>query len=178
MDPIAAEGNTEGGGGSGKKENATHNNGATDSMNTRTADKMTTGGRTKRALTTTNIHHEEVKGPFVSSLGTGSNGCNLQESRFLHLHTNSIPISGYTAFQQIDFCVAYFDFIQYLLEVTKENQLRAQPTTICQGSISKGPFPFYEEIPLINVLNAPLIEEYCNKYYPTANTNLPLTVSP
>ena len=51
-----------------------------------------------------------------------------------------------------------------------------------QGSLSKGPFPFYEEImiPLIKMMVMSSKETYCDDYVPVAltNTNIPLTVSP
>ena len=185
LDPIVAEGITEGGGGGDKKENTDrHNAGKKDINNTRTTEEVITDGKTTKTLITTNLLRQEVKRPTFGSPGTvlpavTSKG-HLQESRFLDLHINGIPISGYTAFQQTEFCMVYFDLLQYFLKVTKTDQLRTLPTRICQGSTSKGPFPFYEETPLIKILIAALSEKYCDNYFPTAitNTNLPLTVSP
>ena len=185
LDPIVTGGYNQGHGDSGKKETsgyATHK--VEKRENSKKTQEIKTGGRTQKTIATTNVQHHAVKRSLMSPTGTNlvidSHKTHLQESRIVGFLTRGIPISGYTVFQQIEFSMAYFHFIQYLLEVKKANQLRAQPTRICQGSTSKGPFPFYEEIPLVRILLASSIKKYCDNYIPTANTktNLPLTISP
>ena len=185
LDPIVTGGVNHGHGDSGKNETsgyATHK--VENREKTRKTQEITTGGRTQKTIATTNVRHHAVKRSLMSPTGTNlvidSHKSHFQESRVVGFLTSGIPISGYTVFQQIEISMAYFHFIQYLLEVKKANQLRAQPTRICQGSTSKGPFPFYEEIPLIRILIASSIKKYCDNYIPTANTktDLPLTILP
>ena len=75
---------------------------------------------------------------------------------------DSIPVSGYTTFQQRDFS---------LLAKAQADQLSVQSTMTWQGSLSKGPFPFYEEIPLIKMLVMSSKAKYCDDYMPIAHTN-------
>ena len=188
LDPIVTDGVTQGRGNSEKKATsgyATHEVENRDSSkNTRAKQGITTGERTQKAIDTKKERHHAANRSIMSPTGTyvsrDSYKTHFQESRVVGFHTSSIPISGYTVFQQIEFSMAYFHFLHYLLEVKKANQLRAQPTRIYQGSTSKGPFPFYEEIPLVRVFIAAMIEKYCDNYIPTANTttDLPLTISP
>lgn len=81
----------------------------------RTTEEVITDRGSKKALNTTNLQRQEVKTPTFNSTGTVLTAVTskeyLQGSRFPDLHTNSIPISGYTAFQQIDFCMVYFDVL-------------------------------------------------------------------
>lgn len=94
---------------------------------------------------------------------------------------DSIPVSGFTTFQQRDFSLLYFHLSKQLFKVKAQaDQLSVQPTMIWQGSLSKGPFPLYEEIPLIKMLLMSSKAKYCDDYVPVAhtNTNIPLTVSP
>lgn len=193
LDPVLTEGITQGSADSGQKNtnigHATKRAGNEVSVDTRTTDKATTGGKVQKqkslALVTRTEQLHEIKRQVTSPFGPDSpvttSKTYFKEATFLVAHANSIPISGYTAFQQMDFSKVHFDFNQCLLQEKVEvDPLKAQPTRIHQGSTNKGPFPFYEEIPLINILTALLIEKYSDDYIPTANTNtnLPLTVSP
>lgn len=100
-----------------------------------------------------------------------------QQSIIVDIQGNSIPISGYTAFQQIQFSMFYFNIVRYLLEITGTDLFSLIRGT--KGSISEGPFPFYEEIPLVEVLATSLSGRYRDDYLPTAKTttNIPLTIS-
>ena len=100
---------------------------------------------------------------------------------FHRFEMDSIPVSGYTTFQQRDFSLLHFHFSEQLFKVkAQEDQPSVQPTMTWQGSLSKGPFPFYEETPLIKMLVMSSKEKYCDDYVPIAHTktNIPLTVSP
>ena len=197
-DPVLTKGITQGSGESGKSGSnpghVTHNAGSSGSANTGNSKKATTGGKCQKqtsfALVARDEECHKVKRHAICPKGTDLPTETFpkslfQDARFLDLDKNtgrnSIPISGYSTFQQIDFSQSYFDFCKYFHEVKSQaDERRNQPTRICQGSMSKGPFPFYEEIPLIRILIASLIEKSCDDYIPTANTNtnLPLIVSP
>ena len=89
-------------------------------------------------------------------------------------------MSGYTTFQQRKICLLYFHFSKQLFKVKAQaDELSVQPTLTWQGSLSKGPLPFYEEIPFIKMLVMSSKEKYFDDYVPIAhtNTNIPLTVS-
>ena len=104
---------------------------------------------------------------------------HFQQVRIVHTQENSILISGYSAFQQSEFSMYYFNFILYVSESTRTDRLSLHAIRTSKGSINEGPFPFYEEIPLIEMMATALAEEYRDNYLPTARTNshIPLTIS-
>lgn len=132
--------------------------------------------------------HRERSSALVATNGIGKiverQVTGVKSARFFDYYyfpANSIPISGYTTYQQIECYNVYFYFTQYILNTkTIANELKVQPTRVCEGSTSKGPFPVYGEVPLIKNFKASLMLKYFDDYIPTAstNTNLPLTVSP
>ena len=185
-DPIIREGVTHGNS-DGTKEGKGLQKGNHDSeikghTGKRVADKvaLTTGKarrQTSRVLATSrNVHLKEV----IDFAPTTSNSF-FKDDGFHCFEMDSIPVSGYTTFQQRDFSLLYFHFSKQLFKVKAQaDQLSAQPTMTWQGSLSKGPFPFYEEIPLIKMLVMSSKANYYDDYVPIAhtNTNIPLTVSP
>ena len=183
-DPIIREGVTQVNN-DGTKEGKGHQKGTHDTeikgpTGKRVEDKVATSGKarsqTSRALAKTRrVHFKDVI-DFAPS--TSNSFFNDEFHRF---EMDSIPVSGYTTFQQRDFSSLYFHFSKQLFKVkAQEDQLSVQPTMSWQGSLSKGPFPFYEKIPLIKMLVMSSKEKYCEDYVPVAhtNTNIPLTVSP
>ena len=192
-EPKAMEGGTQESGGSGKAavlrgvNNALHRS----STDTKVTKKLPAGGTVHRerssALVTSKVKGQivERQRTWVKRLGFPSitSKTYSREIKFsdFHLPTNNIPISGYTTFQQIDCYKVYFHSPQCISNAkTVAYQLKVQSTRVCEGSTSEGPFPFYEEVPLIKNLMASLMLKYSDDYIPTASTNtkLPLTVSP
>lgn len=191
MEPTAMEGNTQGTGDSCKMETSARHGTNNPEYRGRTDTTITAnssnGGKTQKetcsALAVTRNVKEQHVGVTSTSFPAMASKHRLNEVEFpnFHIPTSSIPISGYTTFQQIDCYKGYFHFNQYIFNVkTMADQPKVHPTRVCQGSTSEGPFPFYEDIPLIKNLMTALMLKYCDDYIPTASTktNLPLTVSP
>ncbi len=183
------EGGTQGGGDIGKKGatvgHGTNNTGHTGGTVSTTTEKSSAGGKVNKETSSALVATVETQVTRVQTSGfpriTSKSAFHEVKIPNFHLPANSIPISGYTTFQQIDCYKVYFNFNQYIFNVkTMADQLMIQPTRVCQGSTSDGPFPFYEEIPLIKNVMASFMLKCCDGYIPTAstNTNLPLTVSP
>ena len=185
-DPIIREGVTRGSN-EGTKEGkglqkGTHDSEIQGPTGKRVEDKVAITGKTRsqtlRALATSrNVHCKDVRDLAPAT----SNSFKFEDDGFHRFEMDSIPVSGYTTFQQRDFSLLYFYFSKQLFKVKAQaDQLSVQPTMIWQGSLSKGPFPFYEEIPLIKMLVMSSKAKYCDDYVPVAhaNTNIPLTVSP
>lgn len=181
-EPKAMEAGTQESGGSGKAtvlhgiNNALHRSG----IDTTVTKKLSAGGTVhsdrSSALVTSTVNGHIVERQLTRVKSVGFPGFPN-----FHIPANSIPISGYTTFQQSDCYKVYFHFTQCISNAkTIAYQPKAQPTRVCEGSTSEGPFPFYEEVPLIKNLMASLMLKYCDDYIPTASTgtNLPLTVSP
>ena len=128
---------------------------------------------------------QEISGEVIcvkskKSLVFEASKTKLCEAKLVPASATGVPVSGYTAMQQVEFSQVSLDGNQYLCEVkTLANELGAQPAGVFQGQMSDSPFPHYEHIPLITNPRVHLLER-CNSYIPTANTktNLPLTVSP
>lgn len=194
VDASVMEGGTQGSDNTGTKgtvvrhgnKNTGHTGGTSDLAIT---EKSPTGGKfykeTSSALAATNLKEHNVERCVTRVHSSGFHAISdLHEVEFpnFYIPMNSIPISGYTTFQQIDCYKIYFCFNQFLIFSIKAmaDQLKDQPTRVCQGSTSEGPFPFYEEMPLIKNLMASMMLKHVDDYIPTAstNTNLPLTVSP
>ena len=181
-EPKVVEGGTHESGGSGK---ATILQGANNTIH-RSGTEATVA---KKLLTDRLVHRDRssalvpsnVKGKIVKRQVTRVKSRGFPERPNFQLPSNSIPISGYTTFQQIECYNVYFHFTQCIFNTkTIANQLKVQPTEVCEGSTSEGPFPVYWEVLLITNLMASLTLKYCENHIPTAstNTNLPLTVSP
>jgi len=180
--PKVMEGGTQESSGSGKTnklhgtDNAVRRSG-TDSIVTKNLPATgTVHGDRSSALVPSN-----VKGKIVERQVTRVKVGGFPELTNFYLPVNSIPISGYTIFQQIEYYNVFFHFTQCIFNAKMiANQLKVQPTRVCEGSTSEGPFPVYGEVPVINNLMASLTLKYFHDYIPTAstNTNLPLTVSP
>ena len=188
LDPVLAGETTQKNDGSGKAGRgslgqATYDFGSKGENNTRT-----TNGTTKESRKTL----DKTKKPVVTTLPiTGRRECHLtplvnsesrihfQQARIVHTLENSIPISGYGTFQQSEFSMFYFNFIQYLSEITGTDRLSFHAIRTSKGCINEGPFPFYEEIPLIEMMATALAEKYRDNYLPTAraNNHIPLTIS-
>lgn len=186
LDPVLEGETTQEYSGSGKKLTASNGcaTGMSCTRDPQNTQEMATGGRTRnRKASVTTMQHCQVKVPHTSPTETDLRllpSARFQTVRLADFQVNNIPISGYSCFQQIEFSLIYFYVIHYVLEVTTADQRWAQLTRISRGSTSKGPFPVYDQIPLINVLITALIKKYLDDYIPTANTNinLPLTISP
>ena len=184
-DPIIREGVTQGSNEGNKEgkglQKGTHDSEIQGSTGKRVEDKVATTGKarsqTLRALATSrNVHCKDVR-DFAPAISNSF----FKEDGFHRFEMDSIPVSGYTTFQQRDFSLLFFYFSNQLFKVkVQADQLSIQPTMIWQGSLSTGPFPFYEEIPLIKMLVMSSKAKYCDYYVPVAhtNTNIPLTVSP
>lgn len=150
------------------------------SSDTTATKKLSAGGTVHRDRSSALVATNGI-GKIVERQVTGVKSARFSEFPNYYFPANSIPISGYTTYQQIECYNVYFYFTQYILNTkTIANQLKVQPTRVCEGSTSEGPFPVYGEVPLIKNLKASLMLKYCDDYIPTAitNTNLPLTVSP
>ena len=185
-DPIIREGVTQGSNEGNKEgkglQKGTHDSEIKGHTGKRVEDKMAATGKarsqTLRALATSrNVHCKDVRDftPATSNSFFKDDGFHRFEM------ADNIPVSGYTTFQQRDFSFLYFHFSKQLFKMKAQaDQLSIQPTMIWQGSLSKGPFPCYEEIPLIKMLVMSSKAKYCDDYVPVAhtNTNIPLTVSP
>lgn len=189
MEQNAIEGGTHGNNNGLKKENCSaahgtsntgHRGGTDGKVTEKSSNNRKTPKESSSALvTTTNKRHRKERGVTnqkLSGLPTTASKPDLNKFSCQIPTLNSIPISGYTTFQQIDCYKGYFYFNQYMME----DQLSIQHTRVCQGSTSAGPFPFYEEIPLVKNLMTSLMLKCYDDYIPTASTNttLPLTVSP
>ena len=141
-------------------------------------DKVATTGKARshtfiRALPMSrNVPFKDVINLEVAGakFAPATSNCFSKDDRFLCFEMDSIPVSGYTTFQERDFS---------LLAKAQADHLSVQSTMTWQGSLSKGPFPLYEEIPLIKMLVMSSKAKYCDDYMPIAhtNTNIPLTVS-
>ena len=180
--PKVMEGGAQESSGSGKAtilhgtNNAIRRSGTDSTVAKKLPDAGTLHSDRSSALVPSN-----VKGKIVERQVTRVKSGGFPELSNLHLPMNSIPISGYTIFQQIECYNAFFHFTQCIFNAKMPaNQLKVQPTRVCEGSTSEGPFPVYGEVPVIKNLMASLTLKYCDGYIPTAstNTNLPLTVSP
>ena len=184
-DPIIREGVTQGSNEGNKEgkglQKGTHDSEIKGPTGKRVEDKVATTGKarsqTLKALATSrNVHCKDVR-----DFAPATSNSFFEDDGFHRFEMDSIPVSGYTTFQQRDFSLLYFYFSKQLFKVKAQaDQLSVQPTMIWQGSLSKGPFPFYEEIPLIKMLVMSSKAKYCDDYVPVAhaNTNIPLTVSP
>ena len=184
-DPIIREGVTHGSNEGNKEgkglQKGTHDSEIKGPTGKRVEDKVATTGKarsqTLRALATSrNVHCKDVR-----DFAPATSNSFFEDDGFHRFEMDSIPVSGYTTFQQRDFSLLYFYFSKQLFKVKAQaDQLSVQPTMIWQGSLSKGPFPLYEEIPLIKMLLMSSKAKYCDDCVPVAhtNTNIPLTVSP
>ena len=184
-DPIIREGVTQGSNEGNKEgkglQKGTHDSKIKGPTGKRVKDKVATTGKarsqTLKALATSrNVHCKDVR-----DFAPATSNSFFEDDGFHRFEMDSIPVSGYTTFQQRDFSLLYFYFSKQLFKVKAQvDQLSIQPTMIWQRSLSKGPFPFYEEIPLIKMLVMSSKAKYCDDYVPVAhaNTNIPLTVSP
>ena len=184
-DPIIREGVTQGSNEGNKEgkglQKGTHDSKIKGPTGKRVEGKVATTGKarsqTLKALATSrNVHCKDVR-----DFAPATSNSFFEDDGFHRFEMDSIPVSGYTTFQQRDFSLLYFYFSKQLFKVKAQaDQLSIQPTMIWQGSLSKGPFPFYEEIPLIKMLVMSSKAKYCDDYVPVAhaNTNIPLTVSP
>ena len=189
-------GSTQGSGDIENKGTCTGGQGTSNTGNTRATvsaitEKSSAGGNVYKETSSTSVLTDikelnderrvmRVKSASFPAIASKS---DLHKVNFpvFHIPTHGIPISGYTTFQQIDCYKVYFHFNQYIFNVKlMRDHLKDKPTRVCQGSTSEGPFPFYEEIPLIKNLMASLMLKCYDDYIPKAstNTNLPLTVSP
>ena len=181
-EPKVTEGGTHESGGSGKAtivhaaNNAIHRSGA----ETTEAKKLAADGTVHRDRSST-LEPSNVKVKIVKRQASRVKSKGFPNRPNFQLPSNGIPISGFTTFQQIESYNVYFHFTQCIFNAKMiANQLKVQPTEVCEGSTSEGPFPVYGEVVLIRNLMASLTLKYCEDYIPTAstNTNLPLTVSP
>lgn len=184
-DPIIREGVAHGNSGGTKEgkglQKGNHDSEIKGQTGKRVEDKVATTGKdrsqTSRALATSrNVYCKDVR-----DFAPATSNSFFKDDGFLRFEMDSIPVSGYTTFQQRDFSLLYSHFSKQLFKVKAQaDKLIAQPTMTWQGSLSKGPFPFYEEIPLIKMLVMSSKAKYCDDYVPIANTNtnIPLTVSP
>ena len=154
VDPNIREGVTHGSN-EGTKEGkglqkGTHDSEIKGPTGKRVEDKVATTGKarsqTLRAFATSrNGHFEDVIDftPATSKSFFEDSGFDF----FHRFEMDSIPVSGYTTFQQRDFSLLYFHFFKQLFKVKAQaDQLSVQPSMTWQGSLSNGPFPFYEEI--------------------------------
>ena len=181
-EPKVMEGGTHESGGSGKAtilhgaNNAIHRSG----IEPKDAKNLPADGTVHRDRSSALVP-SNVKVKIVKSQVTRVKSKGFPDRPNFQLPSNGIPISGFTTFQQIECYNVYFHFTQCIFNAKMiANQLKVQPTEVCEGSTSEGPFPIYGEGVLIRNLMASLTLKYCEDYIPTAstNTNLPLTVSP
>ena len=179
-EPKIMEGCTQETGGSGNA-NALHgtNNAIRRSGTDTTVTKTVPAGGTVHRERSSALVPSKVK--IVESRVTRLESAPFPKFSNYHFPDNSIPISGYTTFQQIEcYNIDYFQLTQCISNAkTIANQLKDQRTRVCEGSTSEGPFPIYGDVPLMKDLMASLTLKYCD-YIPIASTktNLPLTVSP
>ena len=183
LDPVLAGEITQKNDGSGKAGRAslgqaTYDFGSKGENNTRTTngtkESRKTLDKTKKQLPITSRRECRIL-PLVNS----ESRIHFQQARIVHALESSIPISGYGTFQQSEFSMFYFNFIQYLSEITGTDRLSFHAIRTSKGCINEGPFPFYEEIPLIEMMATALAEKYRDNYLPTAraNNHIPLTIS-
>ena len=126
--------------------------------------------------TSRNVHFK-----YARDFAPTTSNSFFKDGEFRRLEMDSIPVSGYTTFQQRNFSFSFFHVFKQLFKVrAQEDQLTVQPTMTRKGSFSKGPFLFYDEIPLIKMLVMSSKEKYCDDYVPIAHTDtdLLLTTSP
>ena len=185
LDPVLAEEITQKKDGSGKAgrgslSQTTYDFGSKGENNTRTTNgskesKKTLDKTKKQVVTTPPIRGECRIMPLVNS----ESRIHFQQARIVHTLESIIPISGYSTFQQSEFPVFYFTFIQYLSEITGTDRFSFHAIRTSKGCINEGPFPFYEEIPLIEMMTAAMAEKYRDNYLLTAraNNHIPLTIS-
>lgn len=182
-EPKVVEGGAQESSGNGKTRNILQgNNNATRRSRTDSTvtNNLPAAGTVHRDRSSALIR-SDIKGTIVERQVTRIKFGGFPERTNFHLPTNSIPISGYTIFQQIECHNVYFHFTQRIFKaIMVANQHEVQQTSVCEGSTSKGPFPVYGEVPMIKNLMASLPLKYFDAYIPTASTktNLPLTVSP
>ena len=165
-------------------QKVTHDSEIKGNTGKKVTDKLATTGKarsqTLRAFATSrNVHFK-----YIIDFAPATSNSFFKNDGFHRLKMDSIPVFVYTTFQQRDFSLLYFHFSKQLFKVKAQaDQLSVQSTMTWQGSLSKGPFPFYEEImiPLIiKMLVMSSKEKYYDDYVPVAhtNTNIPLPVSP
>ena len=188
LDPVLAGEITQKNDGSGKAGRgslgqATYDFGSKDENNTRTTNGTTKESRktldkTKKQVVTT-LPITSRRECRIMPLVNSESRIHFQQATIVHTLESSIPISGYSTFQQSEFSVFYFNFIQYLSEITGKDRFNFHAIRTSKGCINEGPFPFYEEIPLIEMMTAALAEKYRDNYLPTAraNNHIPLTIS-
>ena len=187
LDPVLAEENTQQNDGSGKAGKGSPGQITYDFDNKGDKNTRTTNGskENRKTLDTTkkqmvtNIPITGRRECHTMPLVNSERPIHFQQARIVHTHENSIPISGYSTFQQSEFSMFYFNFIQYLSERTGTDRLSLHAIRASKGCINEGPFPFYEEIPLIEMMATALAEQYRDNYLPTAraNNHIPLTIS-
>lgn len=115
--------------------------------------KLPAGGTVHRERSSALVATNGI-GKIVERQVTGVKSARFSEFPNYYFPANSIPISGYTTYQQIE-CYSVYFFTQYILNTkTIANELKVQPTRVREGSTSKGPFPVYGEVPLIENLKA------------------------
>ena len=164
-------------------QKATHDSEIKGHKGKKVADKLATTGKARDQTLRSFATSRNVYFKDIIDFAPATSNSFFKNDGFHRLKMDSIPVSGYTTFQQRDFSLLYFHFSKQLFKVKAQaDQLSVQSTMTWQGSLSKGPFPFYEEImiPLIKMLVMSSKETYCDDYVPVAltNTNIPLTVSP
>ena len=187
LDPVLAEEITQKKDGSGKAGRGSLGQATFDFESKGENNTRTTNGSKESRKTLDKTKKQVVTTPPITSRGecrimplvNSESRIHFQQARIVHTLESSIPISGYSTFQQSEFSVFYFNFIQYLSEITGTDRFSFHAIRTSKGCINEGPFPFYEEIPLIEMMAAALADKYRDNYLPTAraNNHIPLTIS-